>query len=43
MAVAKALTYYDLATIRAVKSFIVLAPAANPIKLFMAVIYVFSQ
>ena len=47
MEVANTLAYYDTATITAVKSFIVQAPAegfpgANPIKLFTTVIYGFS-
>jgi hypothetical protein len=41
--VANTLAYYDTATITAVKSFIVQAPGVNPIKLFTAVIYKFSQ
>jgi hypothetical protein len=39
MLVANSLTYYDTATITAVKGFIVLAPGANVIKLFSVVIY----
>ncbi len=35
---ANTLAYYDTGTITAVKSFIVQAPGANVIKLFMAVI-----
>ena len=36
---ANTLAYYDMATINAIKSFIVQAPGANVIKLFTAVIY----
>jgi hypothetical protein len=32
--VANTLAYYDTATITAVKSFIVQAPGANPVKIF---------
>ncbi len=42
MAVANTLTYYDLATVTSVKSFIGLTTRANVIKLFMSVIYKFS-
>ncbi len=41
--VANTLAYYDAAEITAVKSFVVQAPGANPIKLYTAVIYVFSE
>ncbi len=38
MAVANTLTYYNTATIRAVKSFIVKAPGVNLIKLFRVIL-----
>ncbi len=41
--VANTLAYYDAAEFTAVKSFIVQALGVNPIKLFMALIYVFSE
>jgi hypothetical protein len=42
MEVANTLAYYNTAAIAAVKSFIVPAPGACAIKLFAAVIYIFS-
>jgi hypothetical protein len=41
MAVASALAYYNATTITTVKSFILQAPGANPIKLFTVEIYGF--
>ena len=41
MEVANNLTYYDMATITAIKSFIVQAPGHNVIRLLTAVIYEF--
>ena len=40
---ANTLAYYDMATITAVKSFIVQAPGVDPIKLITAVIYGFMK
>ncbi len=40
--VANALAYYDTATITVVKGFMVQAPGANVIKLFLSVIYELS-
>ncbi len=42
MEVADTLAYYETELITAVKKFMVQAPRANPIILFMAVIYGFS-
>ena len=40
---ANTLAYYDMATITAVKSFIVQAPGANVIKLFTAFLFVLGN